>query len=93
MRRFLLKMGSVFAFIAAVLALQGLLLGTMPVLLALLLLPSFGIISAGLFSAGVGRRRRTATRHRPVAARAAVAARPNLRVVTGNNRPNGPKAA
>jgi hypothetical protein len=88
MRRFLLKTSSVFTFIAAVLVLEGLVLGSLPLLPGVLLLPSLGVITLGLFNAGVYGRRHAHRGTRPSGT-----AKPPLYVVAGTRRPNGPKAA
>lgn len=90
MRRFMLKTASVFTFILSILVLEGWLMGWLPLVGTLALLPAFALLTFRLFAAGTRPARRPA--RRAAATQPRPAARPALRVVQGRG-PNGPRAA
>lgn len=92
MKQFILKTGGIVMLLATMLLIENFVLGFLPFLGALALIPAAGMISLRLLRAGIEKpkkRRSTASR-----ATASTTSRPApLRVASPSTSPRGPKAA
>lgn len=91
MRQFIIRMAGIISLIATVLVLEGLIMGSLSFLAAMVLLPVAGVSAICLL--GAGAHSKPQKRRRRVRYPAGARQQPRLRVTLGANSPKGPRAA